>query len=281
MEAHMVSVGSDRIAVYSSKGAGPAALLIHGNSCSSRSYQYQLESPLGETFRLAALDLPGHGQSSNAANPSTTYNLPGYARVVVEVAKQLGLSDAVFVGWSLGGHIVLEAVNQLPNARGFVIFGTPPLAFPPAMNEAFLPNPAMGAAFNPTLSEAEARGFAAACLKPGASIPETFLADIQRTDGNARSTLAASIAPNGYADEVAIVATMQQPLAVFHGAHEQLINLDYINRLSMPTLWRGAAQVIANAGHSPHWENPATFNALLEAFLHETAQHETANRTHA
>jgi pimeloyl-ACP methyl ester carboxylesterase len=35
----------------------------------------------------------------------------------------------------------------------------------------------------------------------------------------------------------------------------------------MPTLWRGEVQVIEGAGHSPHWERPERFNALLADFV--------------
>ena len=273
MQKETLKVGADTIAVYQSKGTGkPAVLLIHGNSCSSRSYQRQLESALGGKFRLVAMDLPGHGQSSPATDPQATYCLPGYARAVVEVAGQLGLTEAVLVGWSLGGHVVLEASRQLPKAAGWMIFGAPPLAFPPAMAEAFLPHPAMGAAFKSDLTEEEAAGFASAMFKPGAAVPDLFLEDIRRTDGQARALLAASIRPDGYADEIAIVANLTAPLAILHGEHEQLVNRAYISALKMPTLWRGAVQIVGDAGHAPHWEQPDQFNALLEAFLRDVAR---------
>lgn len=272
MEMEKLRVDSQSIAVYQSSGTGPPALLVHGNSSSSRSFQHQLESPLGEEFRLVAMDLPGHGQSAPATDPQATYTLPGYARVVVGVAEQLGLREAVFVGWSLGGHILLEATDQLPDAAGFMIFGTPPIGFPPAMEEAFLPNPAMGAAFKPELTEEETAGFAAAFFKPGAPAPEIFLEDIRRTHGQARLVLGGSIAPGGYKDEVEIVANLTRPLAILHGEQEQLVNESYISALEIPLLWRGAVQIIADAGHAPHWEQPDQFNALLEAFLLETAR---------
>jgi len=197
--------------------------------------------------------------------------MPGYAQVVTEAAQALGMEDAVFVGWSLGGHVVLEAHNLLPDARGFVIFGTPPLAFPPAMEKAFLPNPAMGAAFAPDLTEEQAAAFASAFFAPGASIDlAPFVHDIQHTDGNARAGLAASIQPGGYQDEVEIVANLSIPLAILHGAKEQLVNADYIRGLTMPTLWRGEVQLVEGAGHAPHWEQPEAFNELLEAFIEET-----------
>lgn len=271
MQAQTLQIGSHSIAVYQSPGTGPAALLVHGNSSSGRSFQHQLEGALGERFRLVAMDLPGHGQSAPAADPQTTYTLPGYASVVVGVAEQLGLTEAVFVGWSLGGHILLEASDQLPNAAGWMIFGTPPVGFPPAMTEAFLPNPVMEVAFKPDLTEEEITAYAAAFFKPGASVPDIFLEDIRRTDGQARLILGSSIAPGGYKDEIEIVANLAAPLAILHGEHEQLVNERYISALNIPTLWRGAVQIIPDAGHAPHWEQPDRFNALLEAFLLETA----------
>jgi pimeloyl-ACP methyl ester carboxylesterase len=82
--------------------------------------------------------------------------------------------------------------------------------------------------------------------------------------------LGASIAPNGYRDEVEVVANLKRPLAVVHGAEEQLVNGAYFDGLDMPTLWRGGVQTIVDAGHAPHWEQAKTFDALLEAFVQET-----------
>ena len=272
MQPKMLSLPSQKIAYYESAGTGPAIMLIHGNSSSGRAFQRQLNSPLGEKFRLVAIDLPGHGDSEPFADPAS-YSLPGYAAVVAAAAKALGMEDAVFVGWSLGGHIVLEAHNLLEKARGFVIFGTPPLAFPPAMEEAFLPNPVVNVGFKAEVTEEEARAYAASFFAPGTPAPEEpFVTDILRADGNARAGLAASIRPGGYQDEVAIVANLSKPLAVFHGEQEQLVSQDYIRQLPMPTLWRGEIQVIRAAGHAPHWEQPAEFNRLLEAFVTEVAQ---------
>ena len=61
------------------------------------------------------------------------------------------------------------------------------------------------------------------------------------------------------------------PLAVLHGADEQLVNGRYLASLAMPSLWRGAVQVMPGAGHTPQWETPQAFDALLAAFIEETA----------
>ena len=255
---------------YESSGTGPAVMLIHGNSASSQTFKAQVMGEFGQKYRVVAMDLPGHGDSDPAADPENTYHMPGYAAVVAEVAQKLDLADAVMVGWSLGGHVVLEAHNLLPKAAGFVIFGAPPLAFPPDMDNAFLPHPAMGAAFSQDLTQEQMAGFAAACLSPDCTLDlAPFVADIARTDGRARAIMAASIAPNGYQDEVEIVKNLKRPLAILHGEDEQLVSEPYISSLEMPTLWRGAVQIVAGSGHTPQTEKPEAFNALLGAFVDE------------
>jgi pimeloyl-ACP methyl ester carboxylesterase len=131
----------------------------------------------------------------------------------------------------------------------------------------------MEAAFKAELSEEEMDAFVAAFFAPSQTdIPDTFKTDMRRTDGQARQVMGGSIAPGGYKDEVEVVANLSLPLAILHGEQEQLINGSYIDGLTMPTLWRGAVQRIPKAGHAPQWEQPAQFNALLEAFIKETAQ---------
>jgi pimeloyl-ACP methyl ester carboxylesterase len=85
-----------------------------------------------------------------------------------------------------------------------------------------------------------------------------------------RVQLAASAANRK--DGVETVAQLTVPLAIVHGAEDQLVNVDYIRSLKMPTLWRDEVQVIEGAGHSPHWERPERFNALLADFVADVAQ---------
>lgn len=139
MEPKTVQLASQKISYYESEGSGRPVVLLHGNSSSGLSFQHQLSSPLGKKYHLIVPDLPGHGGSEPFVDVSA-YSLPAYAGIVAAMAEALlNVTEAVFVGWSLGGHIVLETHNRLPQARGSVIFGAPPVAFPPAMAEAFLP----------------------------------------------------------------------------------------------------------------------------------------------
>jgi pimeloyl-ACP methyl ester carboxylesterase len=272
MKTDVLNLGGLSIAVHQSTGSGAPIVLVHGNSLSSRVFERQLEGALGRARRLVAVDLPGHGASSWAGEPAATYTLPGYARVVAEVARRLDLSGALFFGWSLGGHVLLEASDALPQPIGMAIMGTPPLGFPPAMDRAFVQLPTLAVAFSEEASEETLREYLTTLVKPGAQVPQVFADEFRRTDPRTRSALAASIGPNGYRDELEAAANLGIPLAIFHGAHERIVNGAYFEGLSLPTLWRGAVHPIAGAGHAAHWEAPAAFDALLEAFARECAR---------
>ena len=262
-----IAVAGQQLAYRESPGDGRPVVLVHGNSSSSRTWRALVDGPFGERYRCLALDLPGHGRSKPAVD-ADAYSLPGYAANLAGFLAATGAEDAVVVGWSLGGHIALEAAPRLPRAAGFVIFGTPPVGTPAQLAEAFLPNPAVNVGFSAEVDAEAARSYAVSFLAPGSTLPLTeFVADILATDGGARAGLMASLGAGRFADEVEIVAGLSQPLAVLQGEGEQLVSLDYLRAVPMPTLWRGEVRILPGAGHAPHEETPHEFAAELEQFI--------------
>jgi pimeloyl-ACP methyl ester carboxylesterase len=129
----------------------------------------------------------------------------------------------------------------------------------------------MRTVFAERIDRDQATALVASMFKPGfGDVPPFFVDDALRADGRARKLLGASITRGDYRDEVVVVRDLKAPLAVLHGAEEQLVNGAYFASLSMPTLWRGAVQTIAGAGHAPQWETPQAFDVLLAAFIEET-----------
>jgi len=253
MKKLIVDIGDTRIAFHESEGEGQVVLFIHGNSLSAKSFRKQIDGPLGKKFHSIAVDLPGHGDSLPAIDPRNNYSLPGYAEIILALITHLNLSKLVLVGHSLGGHIALEASEMSPEIKGIVIFGTPPLGIPPAINEAFL----------------DMRLMPSLLVKEGVEIPQFFIDDFNNTDPNAGKFLMRNTAKNIFKDEIDIVSNLNIPLAIIHGAHDKLINLDYIKKIQMPSLWKNKVQIIKDAGHSPQWETPDEFNSILEEFVKE------------
>jgi magnesium chelatase accessory protein len=92
-------------------GQGPVALLLHGTGASTHSWRAVM--PLLAThFHVVAIDLPGHGFSSDLENQRPT--LPAVASAVWELLNQLQLKPALWIGHSAGAAIAARCcIDQL------------------------------------------------------------------------------------------------------------------------------------------------------------------------
>lgn len=263
-----IKINGQNIAYYESAGTGQPVLFVHANSMSGLAFEKQINSPLGEKYRLVALDLPGHGRSAPAQDPKSAYSLPGYAKIVAGFAAALDMTDALLVGWSLGGHVLLEASGRLPDSVGLMICGTAPTGKPMA-TDAYKPYPLIPLLFKNDLSNEEALALTAAFIKPGSQIPRFFYEDLKRADGRTREEMGLSLFAGNYTDQVTIAANLNKPLVVVHCENEPVVSLSYLKNLTIPTLWRGEIQIVSDAGHSPHWEQSERFNNLLMEFIED------------
>jgi pimeloyl-[acyl-carrier protein] methyl ester esterase len=104
------------------RGQGPDLVLLHGWGLNLRVWD-GLASLLEKSFRIIAVDLPGHGRSQ--WNPK--------ARTPAEQAWQVhatleSLSDRYsLLGWSLGGQIALDLAAAMPRSvERLVLVATTP-----------------------------------------------------------------------------------------------------------------------------------------------------------
>ncbi|MFE2289937.1 alpha/beta fold hydrolase [Streptomyces sp. NPDC059452] len=96
----------------------PPIVFVHGTRFSSGQWSPQLAS-LQEEFRVAAVDLPGHGARS--AEP---WSLDAATEVIASAVDSLGHGPALVVGHSLGGYASLEFARRCPERlRGLVLAG--------------------------------------------------------------------------------------------------------------------------------------------------------------
>jgi pimeloyl-ACP methyl ester carboxylesterase len=104
--------------VHGDSADKPALVLVHCWSC-DRGYWYAQIDDLSKDYRLAAIDLAGHGDSyPGDRNDFTT---DGFAGDVAAVVGDLGWDRVVLVGHSMGGGVIVEAASQLPGkVRGLV-----------------------------------------------------------------------------------------------------------------------------------------------------------------
>jgi pimeloyl-ACP methyl ester carboxylesterase len=251
------------LAVEESGQGGLPVLLIHGNSSCREVFRQQLQGRLARSRRLIAVDLPGHGASSDAPDPMRSYTRPGLADAVIELLGKLGVAEVVVVGWSLGGHIGIEMMSRFPGMRGLMITGTPPVGRT-NMAQGFAGAPQSGLAGRKILSEADIDAFARAMF--GDPV-EPFLRDaVARSDGRFRKRLFEAARAGEGVDQRLMVETSPVPLAVVNGDDDPLINLDYIDSVAYANLWEGRCHRLAGLGHAP-FRHAAAFDPILERFL--------------
>jgi pimeloyl-ACP methyl ester carboxylesterase len=106
------AVSSDEVVIhYQVHGAGgPALVLVHGWSCDSSYWDAQV-AHFSKQHKVVTIDLAGHGKSGiERAN----WTIAAFGRDVAAVVNKLDLDQVVLVGHSMGGDVIVEAVQQLP-----------------------------------------------------------------------------------------------------------------------------------------------------------------------
>lgn len=258
-----------RLRISDSGGDGTPILLLHGTGSTRHAFLKQFESDLASRHRLVAPDLPGHGESTDAVAPELDYTLGGFTSVVANVIDLLGLTKVVVYGWSLGGHIGIELL-QNPAVAGLMIGGAPPTSKGPlGMLRAFQPSWDMLLASKERYSDRDVLRFHELCF-PNGSDP-VLLEAVRRADGRARSILVKSLMRGDGSDQRRAVEEAHVPVAIVNGSDEPFVRLGYLDGIHSPALWKGAPQVIDGAGHAPFWDRPAIFNALLGQFTADAA----------
>lgn len=258
------------IAVRQSREQGTPVLLLHGSGYAKNVFARQFDSPLGEIYRLIAIDLPGHGLSSNAPNPSVTYGIDGFAGVVLETIDALSVERPVVFGWSLGGHVAIEMASQRPSLAGLALTGTPPIGRGAiASLRGFHARWDMLLATKEIFSARDAERYLHLCF--GDDGTPQFLDDIRRSDGQVRANFLKSVLRGDGADQRRFVETARLPIAMINGEYDPIIRHGYVDGLDYAWLWEERCHWIEGAAHAPFWQQPVAFNRVLHRFLKDIA----------
>jgi pimeloyl-[acyl-carrier protein] methyl ester esterase len=99
-------------------GDGPPLVMVHGWAMHGGIFQ-PLRDALAQHFSLHVVDLPGHGASPASDGP---LDLRATAVRIAETVP-----GAIWLGWSLGGLLALEAALERPlHLRGLILIAASP-----------------------------------------------------------------------------------------------------------------------------------------------------------
>jgi pimeloyl-ACP methyl ester carboxylesterase len=253
-----------------SSGPVPALLCIHGNSFCNKIFKHILAEPLSEGRLVLAFDLPGHGRSSNAADPQRSYNQPAYAQAAVELLDKLGVGDVIVLGWSLGGHIGIEMIPLLGSRlKGLMIVGTPPVGYG-ELDEGFtFGEEGWKGSFaaRDNLTEEEITKFSETCT----DLPhEPWMREtIARTDQIARKLMFEGFDRGECLDQRKAVEETKVPIAVVNGEKEIFVNLEFVKNIKYGNLWRKQCIEMEGLLHAPFWAKPEEFGKILGSFVED------------
>ena len=99
----------------------PGVVMIHGSGMNRTAWQLQTRFLAHHGYRVAALDLPGHGGSDGPPLAS----IEAMGDWVAEMVGALGFASAHLVGHSMGTYVALETARRHSEAvRSLVLLGT-------------------------------------------------------------------------------------------------------------------------------------------------------------
>ena len=236
------------------QGSGPDLVLVHGWGLHGGIWG-ELPARLAQHFRVTTLDLPGHGRSRTVGE---TLSLSTFTDSVAELCP----APAIWLGWSLGGLIALNAALRHPHkVAKLVLVGTTPKfvqapGWPHAMpTEVF-------AEFARSLSQDyRATLLRFLSLQAGNNESTRALLKQLRAEMFAHGepqpkALAAGLAILEQTDLRARLAEIQVPALVVHGSHDRLAPPaagEYLSAQLSKARWLR----VEGAGHAPFLSHAA------------------------
>ncbi len=242
--------------VYEVAGSGePAIVLVHGWT-SDRSYFVPQVERFSRSHRCVSVDLRGHGESDA---PEQEYTIEGFADDVAAICDELAVKDAVLVGHSMGGAIVLAMSVRRPELTRAAAMLDPAILFP-AESQALLAQLApvfAGPEGLATLKQFFEGQFFLPTSDPALKtrLAEAALKTPQHVIGSAFANLAKF-------DSAAALQALTKPL-LFVGAEPAITDVVRLRELS-PAVMVGRT---VGAGHFHQLEVPDQINAMLERFV--------------
>lgn len=246
---------------YDVSGTGPLVVCVPGMGDLRSSYRTLVPALVQAGYRVAAMDLRGHGDSSIGFS---TYDEDAIAGDVLALVSELG-GPAYLVGNSLGGDAAVRATAQQPDAvAGLVLLdavlheGGPAvlrLVFRAVLAKPW--GPALWAWYYRSLF----KGSKPADLDAHVDAIRTS----QREPGRFRAFQLTARATHEGTDE--LLPALQTPTLVVAGSKDPDLGDARAEAQRQADALHGEVLVIDGAGHYPHVETPNQVVPEVAAFL--------------
>lgn len=244
---------------FTTFGQGPRLVLLPGWAMHSRVWG-KLVDCLATDFRLTLVDPPGHGLSP----PWPKWTLTGTAQALADLLAE----PALWLGWSLGGQVVLELALRFPaQVLGLVLVATNPRfiadhSWPGMALEVF---ESFAQEVDRDAQVAIQRFLTLCCL--GTKVHSCQLKRaLERFPLPAPRVLKQGLEILRSTDLRPKLAEITRPCLVVGGREDRLVPVAAIGQLA-GSLPKAQLVILEGAGHVPFLTHPQEFAALVREFL--------------
>jgi pimeloyl-ACP methyl ester carboxylesterase len=257
VQMRQVSVRGGRLPVWAREGESPVLVFLHYWGGSHRTFE-RVIGALAPGRAVVSYDHRGWGAARKLPGP---YGIEQLADDVLEVVRELGLSRYVLVGHSMGGKTAqLAAARRPAGLAGVVLIAPAP------------PRPAVDVQAAEALSHAyDSRATVSDALEhvltyrplPG-SLREQAIADSLAAGEDARLAWPLHEIT---ADITAAASTIEIPVQVLAGEHDQVDPPAALRARLLPVIPGARMTVIEGTGHLSPLEVPGLVAAQLDEFV--------------
>lgn len=270
---HRVDVGDGLALAVHERGAGPPVVVLHGFTGAAGSMRGVCDA-LAATHRVLAVDLVGHG-ASDAPRGVARYAMDDCVAQLARACGALGVERAAWVGYSMGGRTALQVAVARPALVGKLVLvgATAGIADPAARAERVASDEALAARIEERGVEAFVDEWMALPLFASqARLGRAALAQARRERlRNVAHGLANSLRGMGAGAQRPVhdaLVRIACPVCLVVGEEDakfRAIAEALLARLGSAS--RSRIEVVPEAGHAAHLENPSHFAAVVGRFL--------------
>jgi non-heme chloroperoxidase len=258
---------------YKDWGAGQPVMFSHGWPLTADAFEDQMFFLASHGYRCIAHDRRGHGRSGQPWNGN---DMDTYADDLAELAAELGIRDAVFVGHSTGGGEVVRYIARHGTARvaRVVLIGA---VVPALLGTAAKPGGAPFETFDRLRAAVRtdrsqfyrdfSRAFygynrAGAELSPG--VCDAFWLQAMLGGLGASYECIKAFSETDFSDDL---KTVTVPALILHGDDDQIVPIDDSARLALQLLPNATLKIYEGAPHGLCTTLKDRVNADLLAFI--------------
>ncbi len=105
-----IEINNQSLAYFDNGKGNPTLLFIHGAFINKEYWSEQI-THFSPKYRVIAIDLAGHGNSSHNR---TEWTIQNYGKDISKFMDKLSLKNVILIGHSIGADIILETVTDNP-----------------------------------------------------------------------------------------------------------------------------------------------------------------------